>query len=364
MAAINGVPVAGTIVPTDTSDTYPVIDLHHAIDGHRSVADSATRDAIPAGLRRQGMTVAVQADYGDGPNCLWQLNAPPWNFDATDWIELVTDGISDAPTDGQVYGRSNANWIPVTETGGGGTPGGTSGQLQYNNNGAFGGLTMSGDATMDSTGNTTVSKTNGTPFGTLAGQNADAVAITSGTITGLPTPVTGSDAATKSYVDAYVQGLTVKTSCACATTPSGGNTTLSGLQTIDGYTTIVGDRVLVKNQTDATQNGVYIAATGAWVRAADFDSSSNIEEGSYFFINHGTTNISTAWVMNTQPPITAGTTTLNFVQYSAAGTYQADGNGIVLNGNIFSLVGVPGEISITSNGIGIDPAFVVNGGTF
>lgn len=108
--------------------------------------------------------------------------------------------------------------------------------------------------------------------------------ITSPALTGVPTAPTAvqgtnttqlaTTAFVRTEVDTGIAGLSWKNSARVATTA---NITLSGLQTIDGYTTIAGDRVLVKNQTTATQNGMYIAAAGAWSRSTDADSSNEFE---------------------------------------------------------------------------------------
>jgi hypothetical protein len=172
-------------------------------------------------------------------------------------------------------------------------------------------------------------------------------------LSNVATPVNSGDATNKSYVDGAIQGLDIKASCLCATT---GNISLTGLQAIDGYTTKAGDRVLVKNQTTATQNGIYAAAAAAWTRTPDF-TGANVSSGAYTFVEQGTTNASSSWVLATVDPITVGTTALVFTQFSGAGTYRADGNGIILTGNTFSLKGVPGQISIGASGIGIDPTY-------
>ena len=91
------------------------------------------------------------------------------------------------------------------------------------------------------------------------------------TITGNPGDDT--DAATVEYVKNYTQGLDVKESVKCATT---GNITLSGLMTVDGIVLLGGERVLVKNQTNANHNGVYLANSGSWTRSDDFDEPTEI----------------------------------------------------------------------------------------
>lgn len=156
------------------------------------------------------------------------------------------------------------------------------------------------------------------------------------TVTGLPTPVNGSDAVPKNYADALVQGLSFKQTVMAATTAVAGNIVLSGLQTIDGYTTIAGDRILVKNQTDTTQNGIYIASPIAWTRSTDTDTGPELV-GAYVFIDNGTINADTSWAQITPAPITIGTSSIVWSQFSGAGTYTA-GTGLTLSGTQFSLI--------------------------
>jgi hypothetical protein len=118
--------------------------------------------------------------------------------------------------------------------------------------------------------------------------------------TGLGTPTATTDAATKAYVDSVAQGLAVKTAVRAATTA---NITLSGTQTIDGIALIAGDRVLVKNQTTTTQNGVYDVAAGAWTRSADSDTGTELVNA-FYFVTLGTTLQATGWTQSTPGPIT------------------------------------------------------------
>lgn len=91
-----------------------------------------------------------------------------------------------------------------------------------------------------------------------------------------------------------------------------GNITLSGLQSIDGYTTAVNDRVLVKNQNSAPTNGIYLATTGAWPRATDSDSSAEMACGIVVRVEQGLVNNNTTWTNVTPNPIILGTTNINF----------------------------------------------------
>jgi hypothetical protein len=148
-------------------------------------------------------------------------------------------------------------------------------------------------------------------------------------------PSSALHAATKQYVDGVAQGLDVKESCRVATTAS---ITLSGEQTIDGVSVVAGDRVLVKDQGSGSPNaanGIYVCASGAWSRSADADEDDEVTAGMFTFIEEGTTNADTGWVLTTDDPITVGTTAIEFTQFSGAGTYTA-GNGLTLTGSEFA----------------------------
>jgi hypothetical protein len=137
-------------------------------------------------------------------------------------------------------------------------------------------------------------------------------------ITSLGTPINERDAATKAYVDALQSGLTVREPVRAATTPSTGNINLTGsTTTIDGVVLNNGDRVLVKNQTNAAQNGIYtVNLGGAWQRTIDADSSLEMKNGVYVFILDGIINKNSAWVLITSGNVNLNTTPLNFVYYT------------------------------------------------
>ena len=158
------------------------------------------------------------------------------------------------------------------------------------------------------------------------------VDLNSQKITNLATPTDASDAATKGYVDASQQGLDVKESVKAATT---GNITLSGTQTVDGVALSVGDRVLVKDQSTGSQNGIYIVASGSWSRAADADADSEVTAGLFTFVEEGTANADAGFSLTTNGAITVGTTALTFTQFSGAGSVSA-GDGLSKSGNTLS----------------------------
>lgn len=170
------------------------------------------------------------------------------------------------------------------------------------------------------------------------------VSLNSNKITNLADPTSAQDAATKAYVDAARSGLDVKGSVRAATTAS---ITLSGTQTIDGVSVIAGDRVLVKNQSTASDNGIYDVASGAWSRSADSDTSNEFNSGAFAFVEEGTANGGKGYVLTTANPITLGTTALEFTQFSSSGAITA-GTNLSFSGTTLN-VNVDGS-SITTNG--------------
>lgn len=155
------------------------------------------------------------------------------------------------------------------------------------------------------------------------------VAFGSQKITGLADPTLAQDAATKAYVDGVATGLDVKASVRVATTA---NITLSGTQTIDGVAVIAGDRVLVKNQTTGSENGIYVVGASAWSRSTDADTSAEVTSGMFTFVSEGTANGHAGFVLATDDAITLGTTSLVFTQFSDAVAYTAS-NGVLLTGS-------------------------------
>ncbi len=195
-----------------------------------------------------------------------------------------------------------------------------------------------------------------------------AVDFNSQRITGVSDPTGAQDAATKSYVDAVKTGLDVKSSVKVATT---GNITLSGTQTIDGVSVSADERVLVKDNTDASENGIYDCKAGAWARSSDFDSNTEVTSGAFTFVEQGTVNADAGFVLTTDGSITVGTTDLAFTQFSGAGSVSA-GDGLSKSGNTLSadlkansgLVISGGEISIDLDASSISGSLgIANGGT-
>jgi hypothetical protein len=182
-----------------------------------------------------------------------------------------------------------------------------------------------------------------------ASGNLAAGTITATTVTGLSAPVNASDAANKAYVDAAQSGLDVKQAVRAST---GTNITLSGLQTVDGVALQAGDRVLVKAQTNGTQNGLYVAASGAWTRTTDADTDAEVKYGLFVFVQEGVLYGSSGWTLTTPNPITLGTSVLTFSQFSGAQELTA-GDGLSKTGTVFAVNVDSTSIEIISDSLRI-----------
>ena len=165
-----------------------------------------------------------------------------------------------------------------------------------------------------------------------------AVSMNSQKITGLADPTGDNDAANKGYVDGVAQGLDVKDSVVATTTANG---TLSSAfangQSIDGVTLQTGDRILIKNQTTASQNGIYnVNASGAPSRATDMATGANAA-GAFVFVEQGTINAENGFTCTSDTgSAVVGTNNLTFAQFSGAGQVIA-GDGLDKSGNTLSV---------------------------
>jgi len=174
------------------------------------------------------------------------------------------------------------------------------------------------------------------------------------------TPTDDAHAATKSYVDSARSGLDVKQSVRAATTaPINLASDLEAGDTLDTSVTLVaGDRVLVKNQSTASENGIYVVqASGAAVRATDFDSNAEVTPGAFTFVEEGTTNADSGWVLTTNGTINVGVTGLAFAQFSGAGQVTA-GAGLTKTGNTLDVGGTTDRITVNADTVDIAATYV------
>lgn len=235
----------------------------------------------------------------------------------------------------------------------------------------------------------TISSTNANGDVVISPNGTGAVDVSSSRIINVAEPVADSDAATKYYVDAARSGLDIKNSVKAATT---GNITLSNTQTIDGVALSVGDRVLVKDQTNSAQNGIYVVASGAWSRSTDADAPAELNPGTFVFVEEGTTNSDTGFVVVSDGALTIGTDPIVWTLFSTSGTLIAGaglskngytlevnvanaggieivsdnlqlkstiaGAGLVYDSGVLDIVGTANRITVSANGIDIASTYV------
>lgn len=169
----------------------------------------------------------------------------------------------------------------------------------------------------------------------MAAPTAD-VSLNSRKLTSVANGTAAGDAVNFGQLQEVLNGRQFKDAVRTATTA---NITLSGLQTIDGITLVAGNRVLVKNQSTASQNGIYVVASGAWSRATDADSAtadSEVKTGMTVMVSEGTTQAGQQWSLTTNGAITVGSTALTFAQTGSGSTYS-QGTGIAISGNTISI---------------------------
>lgn len=177
------------------------------------------------------------------------------------------------------------------------------------------------------------------------------------------TPTDAAHAATKGYVDAARQGLDVKQSVRAATTgPINLATDLEAGDTIDTDVVLVaGNRVLVKNQSTASENGIYVVqSSGAAVRATDANGTADtgtVSGGTFTFVEEGALHADSGWVVSSNGLINVGTDPINWVQFSGAGQVIA-GDGLTKDGNTINVGGTTDRISVTANAVDIASTYV------
>lgn len=175
-------------------------------------------------------------------------------------------------------------------------------------------------------------------------------------IRGLPNVFDYPDeAVSKAYVDTAGSGIAVKPPVKAATTAN--ISTLSGALTVDSVSLVAGDRILVKDQTDKKQNGIYVVASSSWTRAVDTNSAENTKRGTYVLVENGTANENTSWVLYTEGTganggINFGVDNLQFELFFNPGELSA-GDGLSKTGVTISAQGTADKISVSPSGITI-----------
>lgn len=205
-------------------------------------------------------------------------------------------------------------------------------------------------STSNATGNTLVYRDSSGDF--------SANDITANRVTGLSAPTDASDAANKAYVDAARSGLDVKASVRVATTAdiSLTNTTT----TVDSVGLADGDRILVKDQSTASENGIYVVSTsGSWSRAADADDNDEVTPGLFTFVEEGSANADSGWVLTNNGTVSLGSTGLTFAKFSGAGQIEA-GLGLSKSGTQSNTLDV--NVDNVTTEISSDAVVVKDGG--
>lgn len=340
----------------DTDDLAEgTTNLYHteqrAKDAAASLLTSATLDNIT--ITGDGNGLTITAENGVEDSTTDDLDEGSANLYFTD--QRVHDAVSAG--DGLDYNSSNGTFS--ADLGNGLQIDGT-GQIEIDNNVVATQTDLSDDIAAHSNLTTGVHGVSGDVVGTSDAQTLTNKALGSGTtlgasidaegftVTNLAAPDQASDAATKAYVDSVAEGLHVHESAVAATTANVDLTT-GGLLEIDGVQLVADDRVLVKNQSTTSENGIYLAKVGAWVRANDYNSSTEIQGGDFTFVTGGSLYADTGWVQ-LNAVTTLGSDPIEFSQFSGAGTFTA-GNGLTLTGTQFSI-----DTSITATNTYVDEA--------
>ena len=216
-------------------------------------------------------------------------------------------------------------------------------------------LTTAGKALLDDADASAQRTTLG--LGTIATQNSNNVTVTGGSVTGLGDPSVSSEAATKNYVDQAVAGLRTRIIAEAATTANIDLTAdLQNGDTLDGVTLVTGDRVLVKDQTDATANGLYIVvASGTASRDPEHDTIEELS-GQMIVVNQGTSNDNKIFLCTTDSSATIGVSNITYSQITPANVGTVTSVGVADAGSSeFTVTNSPvtssGTINLAVNSI-------------
>lgn len=178
--------------------------------------------------------------------------------------------------------------------------------------------------------------------------------ISSHKLTSVLDPTNPQDAATKAYVDSTASGLDWKASVRATTTTNGTlATAYANGQVIDGVTLATGDRILLKDQTTGSENGIYVvAASGAPARSSDANSSTNVTANLAVFVEEGTSNSDSGWTLTNNGAIVLGTTALVFVQFTGLGQVTA-GAGMTKSGNTINVIATDTSMTINADDLSV-----------
>lgn len=314
------------------------------IKGRASAGSGAPEDLTPAQVK-----TLLQIGYGDLTGAV-----PTWNQNTTGSAAKLTTARSISITGDATWSTSfdgSANVTGALTLANSGVTAGTYTKVTVDAKGR-----VTGGASLAATDIPTLTAAKISDFATQVRVNSldqmaaptAAVSMNGQKLTGLGAPTADTDAASKGYVDSMAQGLDPKASVRAATTAN--VATLSGTMTIDGIALVAGNRVLVKNQSTAAQNGIYVVQSGAWARATDADTWDELVSA-FVFVESGTTNADCGFLISVDPGGTLGTTPVTVVQFAGAAEIAA-GNGLTKTGNVLA-VGAGTGITVGATTVGL-----------
>lgn len=177
-------------------------------------------------------------------------------------------------------------------------------------------------------------------------------------IVSLADPSVGTDAATKNYVDGIAAGGVYWKNPVRVLSTANVLISNPGTAVFDGVTLTNGDRIALVGQSTGSQNGIYVfnGSGSALTRSSDADTSGEMPSGVAFWVSEGTANADTAWTLTTNDPITLGSTSLTFVQFSGLGQITA-GAGMTKTGNVLDVIGTTNRITVAADSIDISSSY-------
>ena len=336
---------------TDTTEVHGISDTSDIVlkSGAQTLggAKTFTGDVVLPTNTSIGTVTSTEIGYVDGVTSAIQTQldakAPLASPTFTGTVTLPANTISQSMMSDDSVGTNEIGGLAVTEA-----------KIA---DGAVTSLKIANDTIVDGDINTSAAIAQ-SKIANLTTDLAAKAALSGATFTGAVVlaadPATALGAATKQYVDSLAEGLHVHASVVAATTA---NITLATAvengDTLDGVTLATGNRILVKNQSTASENGIYVvAASGAPSRATDFDAPAEIDGGDFVFVTGGTVNDNTGWVQ-TNIVGTVGTDAIAFSQFAGVGTVTA-GTNISVTGNEVSVINNPtfsGLVTASATGV-------------